>query len=368
MKTNALGIFALLATMTAVSAQSSQPAPISPVTASQLASSAAVAPCPDGSHTLYCTPDYYFNGDVLIWARRLPRGPLLVNQYTGETVADFRDQFQPRWAAGPNITVGRSLEGCWNAEVNYFGLYNLDSGGTTQAGRAQPIVPNRNDATRLIAAEILPFRNFTIAGAPAIIFDPGDVQNYNYRSSLNNFELNLRKDVSEKISWLVGFRYLNLSDELSANLLNRFGQPFSAYSIDSHNNLFGGQLGAEYTFAVHDPLYFRLGGKAGLFGNAASQSTTGSFTDVTGGNLGSGVRDAKQGQVSFVGQANLSAVYEITPRFHIRGGYSLMFITGVATSPGQLTASDFTRGGRGGINAQDQVFLHGMNFGLEYHH
>lgn len=322
------------------------------------------------SSTLYGTPEYYAQADILIWTRRLPSGPLFVNQYTNETVENFRDTFRSRWAAGPNITVGRPIGNCWNAELNYFGLYSLNLTGATNAGRAQPIIVDPNDATRQIAAEILPFPNFRIGGAPAVTFDPRDTQIYDYTTTLNNFELNFRKDVTDRFSWLVGFRYVNLTEDLTANLYNRFGQFFGGYSIATHNNLFGAQLGGDYTAAIRDPLYLRFSGKAGVYGNAATQSTFGTFLDVNATNRANAPahRDASGGQVSFLGQANMNLIYEITPRVHLRAGYNVMLITGLAVAPAQTTASDFGSGGRGGINTNENAFFHGMNFGIEYHH
>jgi hypothetical protein len=364
MKTTASTVLALLIASIPVAAQTADivSGVVDPSSYGTLTSQ---APAPSSS--LYGDPDWYASGDVMIWTRRLPNGPLLVNQYTGETVDNFRDVFNSRWAAGPNITVGRPIGNCWNAELNYFGLYNFNLSGTIRPGSAQPTVPDPADATRQIAAEILPFPNFrTAAGAPAVTFDPRDSQIINYNSSLNNFELNFRKDATDRFSWLVGFRYVNVTEDMNATLFNRFSQQIGEYSINTHNNLFGAQLGGDYTAAISDPLYLRLSGKAGLFGNSATQSTGGSFLDV---NANAPIlRSGSGGQASFLGQVNMNLIYEITPRIHLRAGYSAMIITGLALAPSQTNASDFGPGGNGGINTKENAFFHGMNFGIEYHH
>jgi hypothetical protein len=367
-------VLALLLAAVPLSAQSPTAMPLgTPVL------EAAPIPAPDaqplnhnlGYETLHGTPLYYASGEILIWTRRLPSGPLFINQYTGETTADFRDQFRSRWAAGPNVTIGRELGEGWNAEFTYFGLYNMNLTGILQPNRAQPVVANPGDPALRIAPEILPLANFrNAAGAPVVVFDPREAQSVSYTTTINNFEVNLRKNATERFSWLVGFRYINLVDEMIASFYNVNSVNLGGYGVATHNDLYGGQFGVDYTAPLCDPLYVRLTGKTGLFGNAANQITFGTIQASNPANqpLASFHRAASAAQLSFLGQGNLSFVYEVTPRFHITAGYSAMVITGVATAPAQAAASDFSRNGASGISTGANAFYHGMNFGIEYHH
>ena len=373
MKTTVLALIAWFFVSVPGFAQT-MPYPAQEVPPADITQNAIYDPLPPNAHmtpsSLWGKPLHYASGEVLFWTRRLPSGPLFVNQYTGETTADFRDSFNSRWGAGPNITFGRELGDCWNIEATYFGIYGMELSGTIQPNRAQPVIANPNIPGQAIAAEVLPFPNFRAAGTPLLVFDPRDFQTVGYTTALNNFELNVRKNATDRFSWLFGLRYVSVIDELIGTLQDQARGSLGGYGINTYNNLFGGQIGADYTGALADPLYVRITGKAGLFGNAASQSTYGALLTSNAANqpLGGFTRTANSGQVSFLGQANLTFVYEYTPRVHFTAGYSSMVITGVATAPAQTTASNFAVGGAAGINTSANAFYHGMNFGIEYHH
>ena len=309
----------------------------------------------------------YVIADALIWTRSMTNGPLFVNNITGATVIDTRSVMRFDWTAAPKVTLGLGLGDGLSAEICWFGFYDFRARGTSGPFNAD---------TANIAA--LPFRN-----GPLLAFNVGDTQRYDYRSRLTNAELNARQQVNDRLSVLVGFRYLNLAEQFNGNLIMADGTPFGNYGVRTQNNLWGGQLGADYALPLTDRLSLAANGKAGIFGGAESQSTSGSFlggfapdtpifnqrgvqTGVVPGAPISAERRASSCHVAFVGEVGLTLTYKVTERLSLRGGYNLMWIDGVALAPNQFTTSNFAPGGAGGINTRGNLFMHGAVVGLDF--
>jgi hypothetical protein len=68
--------------------------------------------------------------------------------------------------------------------------------------------------------------------------------------------------------------------------------------------------------------------------------------------------------VAFVGDLNLTAIYQINSVWGARLGYNVIFIEGVALAPDQLDFTNTPSSGSG-IDTDGSVFLHGINAGLE---
>ena len=307
--------------------------------------------------------------DALIWTRSMTNGPLFVNNTTGATIIDTRSVMGFNWNAGPKVILGVGLGDGLSAEVGWFGFYDF---------RATGVSGPFNAATAGIAA--LPFK-----GTPLLMFDIGDTQRYDYRSRLTSAEFNVRKQVNENLSVLAGFRYINLAEKFNGDLIMANGVPFGNYGVRTENNLFGGQIGGDYSVALSDRLKLTGSGKIGIFGGAENQTTSGSFFSegpptiiippvgavpvppiVIPGPLGYAERRASGCQFGFLTEVGVNVSYQVSDRLTLRTGYHVMWIDGVALAPNQFTTSNFAPGGAGGIHTRGGIFMHGAVTGLEF--
>ena len=82
------------------------------------------------------------------------------------------------------------------------------------------------------------------------------------------------------------------------------------------------------------------------------------------------VHDAEHCRVSFVGDANVQALYRLNYQWTLRAGYNFLFVDGVALAPENFnTIPPFGPqfpNRQTFINDNGNVFYHGWNIGLEY--
>lgn len=196
-------------------------------------------------------------------------------------------------------------------------------------------------------------------GSQATNFFAADRMELRYGAEINNVEFNLRRQLANP-NWfaLGGFRYLNYTEDFGLRTFKAIGF-VSDYTIGTENNLFGGQLGGGW-----QRQYRRFGleitGKAGIFGNNATQGTfVGDFSNTFAVRAG----DASNTDVAFVGDLSFVGSYQLTRSLYLRGGYNLLWIDNVARAADQL---DFTNSVTvNEPNTDGNAFLHGANAGLE---
>ena len=102
--------------------------------------------------------------------------------------------------------------------------------------------------------------------------------------------------------------------------------------------------------------------KAGIFGNAASQSQL--VTDFPPGFVLRNTQSASHGQVAFVTDINLSAFYQLNSIWSLRGGYNLLWVQGVAIAPNQLDFTDTASSGSV-LHSTGGFFAHGVSAGVQ---
>ena len=243
------------------------------------------------------------------------------------------------WAAGPRLVLGIPLGDLGAIEFAYFGLYNLnrslvapgaataDVGGNTGTG-----LNNRAD----------------------------------YRSVVNNGELNYRCWLTPGFSLVTGFRYLNWHENLNTAFdpVNPFAgvvvPPGSVtQAVHTSNNLYGFQIGAEWKTAVTDRFGLEIAGKTGIFDARNEMDATAS---VPG--FGTFNASASSSRAAFIGELGLIGTYRCTDYLKLRAGYELMWVEGLALAPDQVTTANFA--GPSTVSNHGGVFLHGAVMGLEY--
>jgi Putative beta barrel porin-7 (BBP7) len=333
----------------------------------------------DGCYRSSCNdpcPSVYGQVDALFMQRepRLIRQPIVIDPNTRTTflsTSDLDFNFDP----GLRATVGMRLFGGRALEFEYFGLFE----GTSSAVAIKPD-----------PAAVLTFPG-NVGGN---VFPNMERVQVNYSSWVQSFAVNLPcccgccdecRDESgcgecsaesgcgevrdecgrgkvrcRSYEWFAGFRYLSVGEKLNISAQGVVPGEEGAYDIRTTNNLFGAQLGARLRRS-----WGRFGweatGSTGIFGNDARQ--TQSVTDFPGYSLRN--VSSSRGEVAFLGEINLSALYRLTDVWNLRAGYNVMWIEGLALAPDQLDFNFADSPSGDQLHNGGGMFLHGVNVGLE---
>ena len=278
--------------------------------------------------------------------------PLGVTVGDGATVLETNDLQFPV-AAGVRTFYGqRSPEdGGW--EVGYFGVY-----GQTATNTQGTIPPNFVQLPEPLGGNLT---------------EDGEFLTGKYSSVLNSAEVNLFATDSDWIDdpagwatldWLAGFRYVGVEEDASliTDCCQMDGQYLVVpYRARTRNNMFGGQLGVRGRRAW-DRWAVEGWAKAALMGVAQEQIQDPLF-DYTGFQQRPAL-SRSGGEVGFVGDLTMSAVYRITDVWGIRAGYSLLWLDGLALAPDQFDFATDAGAGTQLVNSSG-IFYHGANLGLE---
>jgi hypothetical protein len=192
-------------------------------------------------------------------------------------------------------------------------------------------------------------------GTAVPIGTPNSTVTSAYGSELGSFELNLRASRGGCVTWLLGFRYLELDEAYRAAMT-----PVTPtlYSTDTRNRLYGAQVGAEVVVLELGRLKLDFVGKAGIFGNSAGQNSLLSTPAFAVSALGTSDRAA------FVGEAHVAANFCLVGNLSARVSYGVMGVTDVALASDQMAASSFLLGS--GLNNNGNAFYHGGFVGLDF--
>jgi hypothetical protein len=185
----------------------------------------------------------------------------------------------------------------------------------------------------------------------------GDVVNYHYISRLRSAEINLRHPMWERLSLLMGFRYVELHEELDSSVIS-LTDPSSLPLLNDNvdNHLYGGQIGLNVAFI--NTCRFSIEGvvKAGVFCNYSD--LTMSVIDLTRQNV-------KTTHTAALGEIGLMGIFQVTNNLSARLGYQAMWIDGIAIAGDQVEnfnpLATNPKPYMGGT-----LFYHGASAGLEY--
>jgi hypothetical protein len=272
------------------------------------------------------------------------------------TTRDLEFDFEP----GVRVLAGWRWDdcSCWAVEGSYLGLFDSDATATADRSGQGP--------------------GLTFPGGlgPATnVFSDADRIRLDYGSELHTADLSLVCcccccDEScdgqvryRSVDWIFGFRYVDFSERLQftgeRSIAGIPELPSAVYHLQTQNDLYGPQLGVRRRRCL-GRFSLEATGKAGIYYNDARQSQY--VLDYPNNTV---LRDeaASAGLMAFLGEINLSGIYQLTKTWGLRAGYNLIWVEGVALAPDQL---DFS----GAIPAGNQLssnglFLHGVNVGLE---
>jgi hypothetical protein len=179
-----------------------------------------------------------------------------------------------------------------------------------------------------------------------------------------NLVHNMTSTLGATFDFLIGFRYLALDEELgitqSSVLLPGGVLGFNGSTVlapanvsvgdtfRTHNDFYGGQIGAQVEFHPYQRIFAMLGGKIG-FGDSHENVNASGYTSLSGtgapastvpggllavaGNSGSSTRDA----FSVVPEASVNVGVEITKNLRLFVGYSFIYWDNVARPGDQFS-------------------------------
>lgn len=297
----------------------------------------------DGSHPGRRCPRWTAQIDaLLLWQTNIPSRPLYVDSVTEQTVLDA-NQAVPPVSAAPRYALFYHRDPCHAFEINYFQIQSF-------AGTAA-VAPGAN----FYASDNLP-------GAPFADILAAQV---NTSAGLKSWEFNLRRGQGGIVTWIGGFRWLEWNQQLGISDLNDGGATgIDTYAVNTGNNLYGGQLGADLLL-WNASRAIKVNGlaKGGVYYNyqAYQNTTLGGDQSVA---PDPDTLAASKDTVAFMGEVGLVGEYKIAEWLSWRAGYTLFWLGGIATPTNQLPLSDFTAQTTS-INTYSSAFLHGVTTGLE---
>ena len=272
---------------------------------------------------------------------------------TPGTVMLNAGDLQQGFSGGPKLGLIRHGDNCYDLELSYFQIDGWND--------FRSIGPTPDDWLVMRAAgDFLQTQDHRHTQMMA----------WDYSSRLYNAELNLRRNISDRLTLLAGFRWANLSEELQGTLPELPGtwpdrrEPF--WETKVKNNLYGFQIGADGKLFERNR--FSIDGllKAGMFINNAVETTMVSIDRQPYW------ESASTNQVACLGELGLECKYQVTRKLLLKMGYETIWLQGVALAPGQISDTYCYYGSTQtyvqalGINCGSGVFYHGATAGLEY--
>jgi hypothetical protein len=180
-----------------------------------------------------------------------------------------------------------------------------------------------------------------------------------YTSNLKSAELNWRQPLSDQLTFLAGFRYIELEDTLYYTI----NTSVASGLYENDNQLYGGQIGADLALLDHRrPFQLHVIGKAGAFGNNAD----GRFRTFVGGvnQIGDFGRD--ESGSALAGDLQLVGSYPLTRHIAARGGYQMLWIDNVTLAGDNASVSQINPVLlNNSLDYDGHVFYHGAMIGLE---
>ncbi len=286
-----------------------------------------------------CGPRWTFAAEAIALQRTNTRSQrLFTNVQTPNTsLLDAKDLNFPV-AFGMEVGAIRHAVcgSCWDVEVAYFQVDGFD---------AQATVPG---LSRLITD--VNGTGFSVTDGAA-----------RYTSAIYSGELNVRRQYTDWLTLLAGFRMGELNEHYLGEGTDVSTLQPDWLATNTYNHLYGFQLGAEAeVYNMGGPLQINALCKAGIYNNVASQNYRRVQTGLVDESFA-----ASRDQAAFLGEAGLVATYALTKRLAFRASAEAIWLTGVALAPEQINSVDL-RTSSAAINTSGNVFYYGGGLGFEY--
>ena len=267
--------------------------------------------------------------------------PAVVSVFSTEDITFDRE-------VGPRATLGFWLDESTGLELSYFGLQSW----------------NESASTTITAGNQL-FSPFLASNAAA------DTYNAFYESDLHSAELNARRYIGAGFSVLGGLRYLNVNENFDFHSVDDgTAVQLESTLASASNNMLGVQVGSAYCGRI-GIVGLQAQGAVGLLINCADQKMTNVTTPLTTPvvNLTTG---GDQTTTTAMFELGLMGTLQVHRNLCFRGGYQLLYLSGLALAPEQLALlnNDIVNGTISGSTGQGlsdrgNVLYHGPSFGAE---
>lgn len=256
-------------------------------------------------------------------------GPITPDGTSFSRGSDF--DFNTR--AGIDVVIARRLANGDQIEGRYFGI---DDSTATQ----QFTIP-------------APFIGAGFNGSAGFNFDG------TYTAKLRSAELNWKRPLTDRFTFLAGFRYIGLDDTLSYVVNTDLAK--GVYQFE--NQLYGGQIGGDLSLLdPARPFQLHVIAKAGAYGNNANGSH-GAFLPIGTQLVSTGRGDSGS---AFVGDLQLIGSYQLTSHVALRGGYQMLWLDNVALAGDNASVSLLDPGLLNtNLDHDGHVFYHGAMIGIE---
>ena len=202
-------------------------------------------------------------------------------------------------------------------------------------------------------------------------FDNSLSQTITRRDYIQNVEINLLSQYWQpnahcQVTWLAGVRWFRFNEDLLYSAVAGASTPTGSnqafMSFDTNNDLVGFQLGARCDWYVTQRFSLFVTPKFGFYGNHIQ--TENRVYNGDGSTLYNFSQDTTG--VSFLGELDLGASWQLTQHWRAFGGYRAIALTGVALSDNQiphfLAAADELQT----INRNGSLIVHGAFMGAEF--
>jgi hypothetical protein len=274
-----------------------------------------------------CDPLWTIKAGAVIIERARPHSAVIAT-VPGSSI-NARD-FTFNWQSGPDVSLIRSIGGGYDAiEIRFFGA----NAWTDTESFNGPYLLTTNP--------------------PSFLLNP----TITYTSRLYSTEINWRERAADWLTWMAGFRWLQVSENLDASPIGGGDLVFN-----TNNNLYGAQMGADVHLWDRGGL-FRVESafKAGVYGNSADNAFHSiSSTDIL-------LAADRYGQTAFVVEIDVTGVCQLTDHIALRGGYQLLWIDGLALAGDQVGVTTVPLGGVGsGIDASGDAFYQGVLASIDF--
>lgn len=179
-----------------------------------------------------------------------------------------------------------------------------------------------------------------------------------YLTMLDSTEINIRRQHSDRLTLLGGFRMIELRDQARFIINNNVAR--GHYDYD--NRLYGGQLGSNIDLSPrsHSRLLANIETKAGVYNNLVE----GGIYEFQGFNF-IGTFNGDEANTAFVGEINLNTGYRLTNHATLRAGYQLLWIENIALASDAAVRSLLNPSLLRTVSDDQGLFYHGATGGID---
>jgi hypothetical protein len=277
-----------------------------------------------------CGPVWYASVGAVILKRDRPSAGTVVAANPAGTPFSSASDFSFDYEVGPSVALARRFSGGTVLEGRYFGVDSTDTNTFVTPG------------------------NFIGAGFTG----PGGTSfTGKYLTMLDSTEINLRHNLSDRVTILGGFRWVELKDEMFYKLNGNVATGDYEYN----NRLYGGQLGLAFNPIRPGGRWISsVEGKAGLYGNVVD----GGIYEFQGNNFIGSFVDQSTTE-SFVGELDLTLGYRLTSHIILSSGYKMLWLGDVSLA-GEAASRSLLNPSLLRSNRYEDLFYQGATASIDF--